>query len=78
MPGTRLYVKFMVSMRCKLVVEEALAGLGLKHAAVELGMVDVLDEISDSQREEFRAKLRQSGLELLDDKRSIPSNGSRM
>jgi AraC-like DNA-binding protein len=61
----------MVSLRCKLVVEEALAELGLKHTAVELGMVEVLDSISAHQREELRTRLRQSGLELLDDKRSI-------
>lgn len=71
MPKTRLYVKFMVSLRCKLVVEQALAESGLAHTAVELGMVEVLDVISDKQREALRAKLRQSGLELLDDKRSI-------
>ena len=61
----------MVSLRCKLVVAEALAELGIKHAAVELGMVEVFDSVSDTQREELRIKLRRSGLELLDDKRSI-------
>lgn len=71
MAGSRLYVKFMVSLRCRLVVQEALAELGLKHTAVELGVVEVLDEISDKQREALKAKLHQSGLELLDDKRSI-------
>lgn len=71
MSRTRLYVKFMVSLRCKVVVQEALAELGLKHTAVELGMVEVLDMVSDKQREALRIKLRQSGLELLDDKRNI-------
>jgi len=71
MADTKLYVKFMVSLRCKMVVEEALAELDLKHTAVELGMVEVLGEISDKQREILRARLLRYGLELLDDKRSI-------
>ena len=39
--------------------------------AVELGMVEVLDTISDEQRNALRSELLRSGLELLDDKRSI-------
>jgi AraC-like DNA-binding protein len=71
MPGTKLYVKFMVSLRCKIIVKEALLQLGLRHTAVELGMVEVLDTISEEQRDALKAELILSGLELLDDKRSI-------
>jgi len=45
--------------------------MGLKHAVVELGMVDILSDFSNEQREWLRTNLLKSGLELLDDKRSI-------
>ncbi len=67
----KLYIKFMVSLRCKMIVKEELAKLGLHYVVLDLGMVDVLEEISPAQREELKQRLQRSGLELLDDKRSI-------
>lgn len=61
----------MVSLRCKMIVTEALGQMGLRHAAVELGMVEILDTISEEQRNTLKTELLRSGLELLDDKRSI-------
>lgn len=60
----------MVSLRCKLVVKAALVELGLKYASVELGEVDLKDEITGEQRELLRTKLLQSGLELMDDNKA--------
>jgi AraC-like DNA-binding protein len=71
MPGTNFYIKFMVSLRCKMVVEEELLRLGLRHGAIDLGVVEILDDITEEQRLLFKANLLKSGLELLDDKRSI-------
>ena len=67
----KLYIKYMVSLRCKMVVEEELQKLGLKHAVVDLGVVEILEDISPKQREQLKTSLLKSGLELLDDKRSI-------
>ncbi len=61
----------MVSLRCKMMVKEELAKLGLHFLAVDLGIVDIKEEISDEQRELLRINLQRSGLELLDDKRTI-------
>ncbi len=67
----KLYIKYMVSLRCKIVVKDELKKLGLHHSVVELGMVEVDESITDWQREELGKNLLKSGLELLDDKRSI-------
>lgn len=67
----RIYIKYMVSLRCKILVKQELEKLGLKHAVVELGTVEILSSFSNEQRELLRANLLQSGLELLDDKKSI-------
>lgn len=61
----------MVSSRCKLVVEAALKTLGLPYRNLDLGMVELVEEISSSQREALKKKLLKSGLEVLDDKKSI-------
>lgn len=61
----------MVCIRCKMVVKDELLKLGLRHAAVELGEVELFEEITKDQREKFRASLLSSGLELMDDKKSV-------
>ncbi len=61
----------MVSLRCKILVKQELETLGLKHAVVELGAVEILSSFSNEQRELLRANLLRSGLELLDDQKSI-------
>ncbi len=61
----------MVSLRCKMMVKEELKKLGIRHFVVELGTVDLHEKISEKQRKEFAKNLLRSGLELLEDKRSI-------
>lgn len=61
----------MVSLRCKMLVKEELIKLGLKYVVVDLGMVEILEDISEEQRDQLKTSLLKSGLELLDDKKSI-------
>ena len=61
----------MVSNRCKLAVKEALKSLGLHFIVVDLGEVEIMEDISMEQREEMKIVLLNSGLELMDDKRAV-------
>lgn len=61
----------MVSLRCKMMVQEELKRLGLKYVIVDLGVAEVLEDITENQRQLLKKKLLKSGLELLDDKKSI-------
>lgn len=61
----------MVSLRCKMMVQEELEKLKMPYLAVDLGMVELPDEITEKQRDDLKVNLLRSGLELLDDKRSI-------
>jgi AraC-like DNA-binding protein len=61
----------MVSLRCKMVVKEELKKLGLHYVNVDLGTIEILDDITDFQREALRNNLKKYGLELLDDNRKI-------
>ena len=61
----------MVSLRCKLMVKQELFKLGLEFVIVELGTVEMLQPITLTQKEQLKKNLLRSGLELLDDKKSI-------
>lgn len=67
----KLYIKYMVSLRCKLMVREELNKLGLPFIVVDLGVVELAGPITQEQRDQLSRNLRKSGLELLDDKRSV-------
>ena len=61
----------MVSLRCKMMVKQELKKLGLNYVIVDLGMVELLEDITNEQREKLKKNLLKSGLELLGDKKSI-------
>ena len=67
----KLYIKDMVSQRCKMVVKEELKKLGLRYTVIELGMTEILEDITASQRDQLKANLLRSGLDLLESKKSI-------
>jgi len=54
-----------------MVVKAELEKLDLHYAAVDLGEVDVLEDISSEQRNKLSIALNKTGLELMDDKKSI-------
>jgi YesN/AraC family two-component response regulator len=66
----KLFVKYMVSIRCKMLVKSELKKLGLHFTKVELGEVEV-KEITPEQREQLKTELLKAGLELMEDKRAI-------
>jgi AraC-like DNA-binding protein len=61
----------MVSTRCKMMVKEALKALGLHFIVVELGVVEVMENLTTEQREKLKLALLNAGLELMDDKRAM-------
>lgn len=60
----------MVCGRCKMVVKSELDKLGLQTIAVELGEVELQDNITDSQKEVLLKNLQALGFDLIDDKKS--------
>lgn len=61
----------MVSNRCKMAVKEALRKLKLHFVVVDLGEVDIMENINEEQRTLLKLELLNSGLELMDDKRAM-------
>jgi AraC-like DNA-binding protein len=54
-----------------MMVKEELKKLGLHFVIVDLGIVEILEDITPKKFEELKQNLAQSGLELLDDKKTI-------
>jgi AraC-like DNA-binding protein len=67
----KIYIQNMVCQRCKMVVKSELEKLGLHHTRVELGEVEVMEDLSDVQRNQLNRGLKLAGLELMEDKRSM-------
>jgi AraC-like DNA-binding protein len=61
----------MVTIRCKMVVKAELKKLGLHYTTVELGEAETIEDISPEQLRELDKGLRKTGLELMDDQKSI-------
>jgi len=54
-----------------MMVKAELQNLGLHFVVVELGTVEILENITQAQHDQLNNNLKRSGLELLDDKRGI-------
>ncbi len=72
-----LHIKYMVSLRCKMLVKSELEKLGLSCLPVELGSAEIRENISKEQLEQFRKALNKAGLELLDGKKTYSWSESK-
>jgi AraC-like DNA-binding protein len=61
----------MVSNRCKLAVRDELKKLGLHFIMVDLGVVEIMENINSAKRDLLKTGLLEAGFELMDDKRAI-------
>ncbi len=60
----------MVCSRCKLVVKSELEKLEFKILVVDLGEVEIIDQITSQQKSNIGEHLKKFGFELIDDKKS--------
>jgi AraC-like DNA-binding protein len=67
----KLYIKNMVSIRCTMVVKAEIKNMGLHPIIVELGEVEIKENISGKMYGALKIALLKSGLELMDDKKAM-------
>lgn len=67
----KLYIKNMVSNRCKIAVNDVFIRQGLVLQKVELGEVEILESISDEKYSNLKALLLNKGFELMEDRRDV-------
>jgi AraC-like DNA-binding protein len=66
-----IYIQYMVSIRCKLLVKAELDALGILYKKVDLGEVEMEENLSPEQYTKLNRALLKSGLALIDDKKNI-------
>lgn len=67
----KLHIKYMVSLRCKMMVRSALEKLGLLYTTIDLGELNLKEDITARQWASLKIALAETGLELMDDKKAI-------
>lgn len=66
----KLYIKNMVCSRCKMVVKSELTKLGLHPLAVELGEIEIAEQLNADGKRKLDELLQTFGFSLIDDKKS--------
>lgn len=61
----------MVCDRCKWAVRAELDKMGLHHTYIEYGEAEIMEDLSLESKYLLNAALKKSGLELMDDKKSM-------
>ena len=67
----KLLIKNMVSLRCKMIVKSELDKLGLQYTIVELGEVEIREELTAQKQRQLKSALLTFGLELMDEKKTM-------
>jgi len=67
----KIYIKHMVSLRCKMLVKQELAKLGVNTISVDLGSAETVEFLNGNTLTQLGENLLASGLELLEDKKTI-------
>lgn len=67
----KLHIRNMVCIRCKMIVEQELKKLSLHGMIIELGEVEVLENVSAEKLDQLNTALLKYGLELMDSRKSI-------
>lgn len=70
MDSTLIYIKNMVCKRCITVVENELQNLGYLISSIELGEVEIKQNLKKTDLDTIRKKLEEHGFELIDDYKS--------
>lgn len=67
----KLYIKNMVSTRCKIIVKSELETLGLHCVAIELCEVEIMEDISEVKLSALSKILEESGFSLITERNII-------
>ncbi|WP_421798419.1 helix-turn-helix domain-containing protein [Haliscomenobacter sp.] len=66
-----IYIQYMVSTRCKMLVKSELDNLGIPYSKVDYGEIEMQENLSTEQYAKLDRALLKSGLALIDDKKNI-------
>lgn len=65
----KLFIRNMVCNRCKMVVKSELEKFGLHPVSVELGEVEIIEELTEQKKAQLNEQLLSFGFALMNDKK---------
>ena len=65
----KLFIKNMTGIECKSIVKEVFENLAIHIVNIEMGAVEIFDDLSDKQRVLLKNNLFLAGLELIEDRK---------
>jgi len=71
LPPVKIYIKNMITARCKMAVKSELENIGVYDSTVELGEAEINGDLSTEQLDRLNIALKKTGLELIEDQKSI-------
>ncbi len=66
----KLYIKNMVCDRCIMMLKSVLEQRGLQYLTVTLGEVELVSELSSSEKAVLDEELQKIGFEIIDDRKT--------
>lgn len=66
-----LHIKNMVCNRCKILIKDELTKFGLHPTSIELGEVEIKEELNSNEKDELNNVLQSFGFDLIDNKKSL-------
>jgi AraC-like DNA-binding protein len=66
-----IFIKNMIAARCKLIIQLEVEHLGLTCDSIEFGKVVISGEVSSQKIQQLSRSLLRSGLQVMEDKRSV-------
>ena len=73
----KVYIKNMVCLRCKLLVQDEMDRLNLEYDEVKLGEAVIKDPVSPDKLKALNRALLKSGLEIINDKKKPPGGTNK-
>jgi len=61
----KLFVRYMVSLRCKMIVKQQLKKLNINHKILPYGGIGFIDDVSQNDIDTLKLNLQKHGLDLL-------------
>ena len=67
----KLFIKNMVSIRCKMIVKSVLENLGLHYNYVQLGEAEIRENLTEDELSQLKTALLKYEFELIEDRKTI-------
>lgn len=66
----KLYIKYDINLACRVIIQEQLEALDIKHELMEFGAIDIADSVEDNVISQLKNNLSRYGIEIINSQKS--------